>query len=66
MSAGKDGAVVGGSDFVNKLGEEFLDSVTGGNIPYYTEKQKFNEGVDSTLNRIAAVLENKEDPGAPE
>ena len=48
---------------LQKLGEDFLDSVTGENIPYYADAQKFNEGVEKTIGRIEAVLNGKEDPG---
>lgn len=56
VTAGKDGAVVGGPDFVSKAGEDFLDSVTGENIPFYADNQKFNEGIEKTFARLEAVL----------
>eukprot|EP00983_Pelagomonas_calceolata_P054550 1143737-Pelagomonas_calceolata.AAC.2 len=59
----KEGAVSGGDSFMNAVGEELLDSIVGDQIPIYTEQEKYNLTVESTVDRIAAKLEGKEVPG---
>merc|ERR1711904_79811 len=66
VTAGKDGAIVGGNSFSKALGDELVDSIIGDNIPYYTEEEKYNEAAISSVNRIATVLNGKGDPGAPQ
>ncbi|KAF5842105.1 hypothetical protein DUNSADRAFT_9365 [Dunaliella salina] len=63
MTSGKEGAVTGGDSFMNAVGEELLDSIVGDQIPIYTEQEKYNLTVESTVDRIAAKLEGKEVPG---
>jgi len=65
VTANKDGALVGGDSFVKAVGDELIDSVQGDNIPIFTEEEKFNEAALSSINRVVAVLDGKEDPGAP-
>lgn len=60
---GKEGAVSGGNSFVNAVGEDLLDSIVGDQIPIYTEQEKYNLAVESTVDRIAAKLQGKEVPG---
>merc|ERR1711904_403989 len=38
VTAGKDGAIVGGNPFSEALGDELVDSIIGDTIPYYTEE----------------------------
>merc|ERR1711904_562493 len=66
VTAGKDGAIVGGNTFLKALGDELVDSVIGDTIPYYTEEEKYNEAAISSVNRIVMVLNGKNDPGAPQ
>merc|ERR1711904_157481 len=66
VTAGKDGALVGGNSFLTALGDEVIDSIVGDNIPYYTEEEKYNEAAVSSVNRIVNVLKGKNDPGAPQ
>eukprot|EP00200_Dunaliella_tertiolecta_P004548 CAMPEP_0202344052 /NCGR_PEP_ID=MMETSP1126-20121109/3907_1 /ASSEMBLY_ACC=CAM_ASM_000457 /TAXON_ID=3047 /ORGANISM="Dunaliella tertiolecta, Strain CCMP1320" /LENGTH=274 /DNA_ID=CAMNT_0048935203 /DNA_START=23 /DNA_END=847 /DNA_ORIENTATION=+ len=65
MTSGKEGAVSGGDSFMNAVGEELLDSIVGDQIPIYTEQEKYNLTVESTVDRIAAKLEGKEVPDGP-
>jgi uncharacterized membrane protein YgcG len=65
ITAGKDGALIGGNSFTKAVGDDLIDSVVGDNIPYYTEEEKFNEATLSSINRIVNVLDGKNDPGAP-
>lgn len=92
VTAGKDGALVGGDKFSNAVTERLVDSIVTANIPIFTEArpvdllplprrrhrltprgstvlpqdEKYNEATESSVNRIIAKLEGKEDPGAPE
>merc|ERR1739845_209189 len=63
---GKDGALVGGDSFMKSLGEDLVDSVVSDNISVFTEEEKFNEATLSSIERITAVLNGKDDPGAPQ
>jgi len=65
VTAGKDGALVGGNSFIKAVGDDLVDSLVGDNIPIFTEEEKFNEAILSSINRIVAVLDGKDDPGAP-
>jgi hypothetical protein len=47
------------------VGDDLIDSIIGGNIPVLTEEEKYNEAVQSSVNRVVAVLTGKEDPGSP-
>jgi len=66
VTTGKDGALVGGDSFMKSLGEDLVDSVVSDNITVFTEKEKFNEAVLSSVERIVAVLNGKDDTGAPQ
>lgn len=65
MTAGKDGALNGGPAFMQAVGDEFIDSIIGENIPVFTQEEKYNECVTSSVKRIEAVLTGAEDPGPP-
>lgn len=47
------------------VGDEFIDSVVGENIPILTQEEKYNECLASISTRIEAVLTGKDDPGPP-
>ena len=61
----KEGAIVGGPKFLKAVGNDVLDSILSKNIPYNLSEEKYGEALTSSVNRIAAVLEGKEDPGPP-
>ena len=61
----KEGAIVGGPAFLKAVGDDILDSILSKNIPYNLEDEKFVEALTSSVDRIAAALEGKEDPGPP-
>ena len=65
VTAGKDGALTGGESFMQGVGDEFIDSVIGENVAILTEEEKYNEAIQSSVNRIVAKLSGKEDPGPP-
>lgn len=65
VTSGKDGALTGGDGFMKAVGDDLIDSIISSNIPILTEEEKYNEAVSSSVNRVVAVLNGKEDPGAP-
>eukprot|EP00892_Ulva_mutabilis_P011303 jgi/Ulvmu1/8545/UM044_0079.1 len=65
VTAGKDGALNGGASFMSAVGDDFIDSIIGENIPIFTIEEKYNECLTSSVRRIEAVLGGEEDPGPP-
>ena len=65
VKSAKEAAVVGGPQFLKAVGNDVLDSILSKNLPINLEYEKFNEAMTSSIDRIAAVLEGKEDPGPP-
>jgi len=62
----KEVSFAGGQGFADKVGSSgVLDSITYDNIPQLTERDKFNEAVTSSADRIEAVVRGKADPGPP-
>ena len=61
----KDGALVGGPKFLKQVGDPLIDSVLTSNYGINLEQEKYNEALTSSVKRIAAVLEGKDDPGHP-
>lgn len=41
---------------LQKVGDSMIDSVIGDNIPIFTEQEKFNETVTSSVKRLEASL----------
>ncbi|KAL3152803.1 hypothetical protein ABBQ38_012385 [Trebouxia sp. C0009 RCD-2024] len=66
VTTGKDGAITGGPSFTQKVGDSMIDSVIGENIPIFTEQEKFNETVTSSVKRLESALTGQKDPGAPQ
>lgn len=64
VTAGKEGAVVGGPAFVKTAGVTG-DSIAGESIPFYGDKDAWNEAVLSSVKRLDAVIRGGEDPGPP-
>lgn len=56
VTSGKDGALTGGKSFMNGVGDDLIDSIISTNIPIFTEEEKYNECVISSVNRIESVL----------
>jgi uncharacterized membrane protein YgcG len=63
VTAGKEGALSGGKAFMAAVGDELIDSIVSDNIPIFTEEEKYNQTVTSSLDRLAAKLQGKEVPG---
>ena len=61
----KEGALVAGPELNKKLGSALVDSISGENIPVFSEQEKFGEALTSSMKRIAAKLNGSADPGPP-
>lgn len=66
VTSAKDGAVTGGPAFLRAVGDPLIDSIVSDNIPIFTEQEKYNETITSSVKRIAAQLKGEEVPAAPE
>jgi len=64
-TSSKEGALVGGPSFMKVIGDDIVEGVVTENIPILTGEEKFNEAVLSSVDRIQAALEGKEDIGGP-
>ena len=65
VKASKEGALVAGPELGKKLGSALMDSISGDNIPTFSEQEKFGEALSSSLRRMQAKLAGQADPGAP-
>jgi hypothetical protein len=45
------------------VGDELIDSIVGDNIPIFTEEEKYNQTVTSSVERLEAQLNGREVPG---
>jgi hypothetical protein len=52
------------SDVVQAVGDELLDSIVSDNIPIWTEEERYNQTVLSSVDRIEAQLTGQPVPGA--
>lgn len=66
VTSGKDGALTGGQSFMKAIGDDLIDSVIGENVIIFTEEEKYNEAVQSSVDRVVASLTGKADPGPPQ
>eukprot|EP00798_Chlamydomonas_sp_ICE-L_P008185 gene8185-1443_t len=65
VTAGKEGAVSGGASFLDAIGDDLIESLVSDNIPIFTEQEKYNQTVDSVVERIEAKLNDQPVPDAP-
>lgn len=65
VTAGKEGAVVGGASFLEGVSEPLVESLVTDNIPIFSEQEKYNQCMTSTLDRIDAKLKGNPVPEAP-
>lgn len=64
-TSSKEGALVGGPAFMGTIGDDVVEGIVTENIPILTSEEKYNEAIISSVDRIQAILEGKEDPGGP-
>lgn len=65
VTAGKEGAVSGGQGFLKVIGEDLAESIVSENIPIFSEQEKYNECLTSSLNRLEAQIKGETVPEAP-
>jgi len=65
VTAGKEGAVVGGKSFMETIGDDLIDSIINDSIPIYTEAERYNQTVTSVVDRLEAQLKGLPVPEAP-
>ena len=65
VTAGKEGAVTGGKSFSEAVGDDLVESVVSDNIPIFSEQEKYNQCMTSSLDRIDAKLRGEAVPEAP-
>ncbi|GIL42893.1 hypothetical protein Vafri_731 [Volvox africanus] len=65
VTASKEGAVTGGQGFAEAVGDELIDSIISTNIPIFTEEEKYNQTVVSSVDRLEAKLLGNPVPEAP-
>lgn len=49
--------------FMEAIGDDLIDSIVGDQIPIYTEQEKYNLTVESTVERVNAKLRGQPVPG---
>jgi uncharacterized protein len=65
VTSAKDGALTGGQKVMGAIGDDLIDSVVGENVSIFTEEEKYNEAVTSSVNRIVAQLSGQSVPEGP-
>jgi uncharacterized protein len=63
VTTSKEGAVTGGKAFNAAVGDDLVESVIGDNIPIYTEQEKYNAAVLTSVERLEAKLAGNPVPG---
>lgn len=63
VTASKEGAVTGGQDFNEAVGEDLIEDIISTNIPIFTEEEKYNASVVSSVERLEAKLLGNAVPG---
>lgn len=66
VTSQKEGAITGGPDFINAVGDTILDATVSENIPVLATDEKYNEAVYSSANRLVAAIDGLPDPGGPQ
>ncbi|GFR40997.1 hypothetical protein Agub_g1662 [Astrephomene gubernaculifera] len=65
VTSSKEGAVTGGQAFNDAVGDDLVDSLISTNIPIFTEQEKYNQTVLSSVERLEAKLLGNPVPEAP-
>ncbi|KAF6990095.1 hypothetical protein CFC21_007343 [Triticum aestivum] len=65
VTSQKEGAITGGPDFVQAVGDAILDATVSENLPVLATDEKYNEAIFSTAKRLVAAIDGLPDPGGP-
>lgn len=63
VTASKEGAVTGGQAFTEAVGDDLIESIISTNIPIFTEEEKYNQTIISSVDRLEAKLMGNPVPG---
>ncbi|XP_076885010.1 UPF0603 protein At1g54780, chloroplastic-like [Bidens hawaiensis] len=66
VTSQKEGAVTGGPEFIQAVGDTVLDAVVSQNLPVLATDEKYNEAIYSSAKRLAAAIDGLPDPGGPQ
>ncbi|XP_051141513.1 UPF0603 protein At1g54780, chloroplastic [Andrographis paniculata] len=66
ITSQKEGAITGGPQFIQAVGDSVLDATVSENLPVLATEEKYNEAVYSAARRLAAVIGGEADPGGPQ
>ncbi|KAL0331120.1 UNVERIFIED_CONTAM: hypothetical protein Sangu_1657500 [Sesamum angustifolium] len=64
ITSQKEGAVTGGPEFIQAVGDSVLDGTVSENLPVLATK--YNEAVFSSAKRLVAAIDGLPDPGGPQ
>ncbi|KAL0312486.1 UNVERIFIED_CONTAM: hypothetical protein Sradi_5647900 [Sesamum radiatum] len=66
ITSQKEGAVTGGPEFIQAVGDTVLDGTVSENLPVLATEEKYNEAVFSSAKRLVAAIDGLPDPGGPQ
>ncbi|KAK4389198.1 hypothetical protein Sango_2256800 [Sesamum angolense] len=66
ITSQKEGAVTGGPEFIQAVGDSVLDGTVSENLPVLATEEKYNEAVFSSAKRLVAAIDGLPDPGGPQ
>ncbi|KAL0393653.1 UNVERIFIED_CONTAM: hypothetical protein Slati_4331500 [Sesamum latifolium] len=66
ITSQKEGAVSGGPEFIQAVGDSVLDGTVSENLPVLATEEKYNEAVFSSAKRLVAAIDGLPDPGGPQ
>ncbi|CDP17964.1 unnamed protein product [Coffea canephora] len=65
VTSQKEGAITGGPEFIQAVGDTVLDATVSENLPVLATDEKYNEAVYSTAKRLVSAIDGLPDPGGP-
>lgn len=65
VTSQKEGAITGGPEFIQAVGDSVLDSTVSENLPVLAVEEKYNEALFSAAKRLVAAIDGLPDPGGP-
>ncbi|KAL0377814.1 UNVERIFIED_CONTAM: hypothetical protein Sradi_3086900 [Sesamum radiatum] len=66
ITSQKEGAVTGGPEFIQAVGDSVLDGTVSENLPVLATEEKYNEAVFSSAKCLVAAIDGLPDPGGPQ
>lgn len=66
ITSQKEGAITGGPEFIQAVGDTVLDATVSENLPVLATEEKYNEALYSSAKRLVAAIDGLPDPGGPQ